>query len=183
MVSLKDIAKYWLYDLTVNYDNGHGEELEIKINGIKKGSRKDEVILLNDKVIPLYLHECQPNLRPLSQLIEEIEHNGERFVPIVELAKIGIDDSQYPDWSKIRIEEKDKHQIPLRLWFDCVNGRAYDFESWFFYLKGAFFVECHDEDVHYEVRNQEQLFQKLYEWHFWTGDQSFFKKGLLIEKK
>ncbi len=33
------------------------------------------------------------------------------------------------------------------------------------------------------INNQELLFQKLYEWHFWTGDQSLFKEDFLIEKK
>ena len=37
------------------------------------------------------IKEGKPLLRPLSQLIEEIHHNGEKFVPMVELEKIRKD--------------------------------------------------------------------------------------------
>ena len=32
------------------------------------------------------------------------------------------------------------------------------------------------------VHNQLQLFQKLYQWHFWLGDQSFFEDVIIIDK-
>jgi len=35
----------------------------------------------------LYISECKPILRPLSDLTKEIEHNGEKFVPIIRMVK------------------------------------------------------------------------------------------------
>jgi len=88
MLTLQDINKYWPHNLIVSYEDGHGSAQKIPVTGIKRSSRDGKVILLNDKITPLYLHECQPLLRPLSQLVEEIEHEGKKFVPIVELAKM-----------------------------------------------------------------------------------------------
>lgn len=39
--------------------------------------------------------DVKPLLRPLSQLTEEIEHNGERFVPMAKLLEIA-----YPQWMR-----------------------------------------------------------------------------------
>ena len=43
-----------------------------------KGSREKEMVSIED---------IKPILRPLSDLTKEIEHNGERFIPIIELYK------------------------------------------------------------------------------------------------
>jgi hypothetical protein len=63
------------------------------INGsLTRGYYRAISIGLNNKsfkVIQLnHLNDYKPILHPLSDLTKEIEHNGEKFVPIVELAKI-----------------------------------------------------------------------------------------------
>ena len=36
--------------------------------------------------VEVYIKDCKPLLRPLSDLIEEIEHKGEKFIPVDRLA-------------------------------------------------------------------------------------------------
>jgi regulatory protein YycH of two-component signal transduction system YycFG len=83
-------------------------------------------------------------LRPLSDLIKEIEINGEKFVPIVELAKLA-----YPDL----VWEFDR----TRAISEWNNELAY-----FFFNKNSFFA-CFFNN---SIPNQLDLFQRLFEWHF-----------------
>lgn len=80
-VELKHIAPYLPYGLKVASERGI----------------KDGTATLNNQAIShiaLYVrwNELQPILRPLSDLTKEIEHNGEKFVPIEELKEIFIKD-------------------------------------------------------------------------------------------
>jgi hypothetical protein len=68
--------------------------LTCKVRGSRKkytvdGLRWGKAVLIDRSSVTYYkqLNEVLPCLRPLSQLTEVIEHNGERFVPIIELAK------------------------------------------------------------------------------------------------
>lgn len=85
-----------------------------------------------------------PLLRPLSNLTKEIEIDGKKFVPIVELAKLA-----YPDlaWEFDR----------TRAISEWNSERAY-----FFFNKNSFFA-CFFNN---SIPNQLVLFQKLFEWHF-----------------
>ena len=86
----------------------------------------------------------KPILRPLSDLTKEIEINGEKFVPIVELAKIA-----YPDL----VWEFDR----TRAISEWKKKPAY-----FFFQKNSFFA-CLFNNA---IPNQIVLFNKLFEWHF-----------------
>lgn len=91
-------------------------------------------------------------LHPLSDLEKEIEHNREKFVPIVELAKISFPrcsnhdlTGDYVDMGLCYTFHFDKKEPT----FDC--RRSFDGKKW---------------DSNCFVPNQLQLFQKLFEWHF-----------------
>ncbi len=69
-LTIKEIAPYLPYDLEVLYKDRFVTDLTIHtINFILK-------------------EDCKLVLRPLSDLTKEIEHNGERFVPMIKLAEL-----------------------------------------------------------------------------------------------
>ena len=106
----------------------------------------------------------KPILRPLSDLTKPIEHNGETFVPIVELAKIA------------EIENSDtKATLSKLIGNDNLWGVRFNVENDDDYDK--FVVFGYDTifgfGVHYRpsmtinfVKNQIDLWLKLVEWHF-----------------
>ena len=88
----------------------------------------------------------KPILHPLSDLTKEIDHNGKKFVPMVELAKIS-----YPE-----------RYVSLFAYRDGIIKAEIDFEDYYvhLYFDGKDFVSDSS------IQNQFKLFQKLIEWHF-----------------
>lgn len=76
-LTIKELAPYLPYEIGV-----------AKEGFATQYFRADTFSSVYDAII---LHDFRPLLRPLSDLTSEIEHNGERFVPIVELNKIRRD--------------------------------------------------------------------------------------------
>jgi len=124
--------------------------------------------------------QWQPLLRPLSQLTETIEHNGERFVPIVKLRNFeNTNFSKYVDKDKIIAQLK-----------DIEIGSTSGEDGGTYYVK---FIEPYgnmeDGIIYFEyssqfdrfgkimqspmrkplgVGGQLQMFQMLHSWHFDT---------------
>ena len=114
-------------------------------------------------------------LRPLSQLTTEIEVNGEKFVPILELYKlsneynykIDIDYDFVESWGAGKIlkvyHNKEKTSYTEFIYNDL------KFRKDTRYNKGSF---CWGIDLPHnivapnEIYNQYELFQKLLSWHF-----------------
>ena len=170
-LTFKDIAKYLPYGLSVlNTMAVSTKDIPpIKIVGwdVRGSSLKMAFGIF------IGIEETKPILRPLSQLVEEIEHDGKKFVPMVELAK--MINYEFTNGYK-RLDYYNSQAIHEE---SVEFGLDYDYSGVSFYLiKGT-----NGGGDYLQVENQEALFQKLYEWHFWTGDQSYFEKGLLIEKK
>ena len=97
------------------------------------------------------INDCMPILRPLD-LTKEIEHGGEKFVPIVELAKIA---SSKLKWA---VAFKDGQ---------CYIGTdVYQKQYTFFYsvYEQSFYINSIRDMKH--TPYQFKLFQKLIEWHF-----------------
>lgn len=96
--------------------------------------------------------QLKPILHKLSDLTKEIEHNGEKFVPIIELAKIeGL--------SNIEIN------------IQCYGCFARKRTISFLYKNGCFIkgLICYEENEwvnDLNVNKQMQLLIKLIEWHF-----------------
>lgn len=105
-----------------------------------------------------YIDEIKPILRPISDLTKPCLEGFK--VPIVELAKIAYPDEE---WSL------DAHN-------NCVGAKdkyifAYEYNEYSFTL---------DTITDYAAPlSQLQLFQQLYKWHFWLGDQSEFGKSII----
>lgn len=87
-LELKHLAPYLPYGLKVGWNNIFHEMISLKSN-----ERCQLVDNFTDEIYGIKLVHIKPILRPLSDLIKEIEHNGERFVPLekleVEGANIG----------------------------------------------------------------------------------------------
>lgn len=127
------------------------------------GSRKKQMLSISD---------TKPILRPLSDLTKEIEVNGEKFVPMVELAKIAnLDTTEYKLSSsgnaygiRCNIENDDNSDKWEVLGFDLVNGF------------GHHYIPSKDWTI---VMNQFELYGKLYEWHF--DIHNLIERGLAVD--
>lgn len=86
----------------------------------------------------------KPHLLPISCLTKPLEHNGETFIPIVELAKIA-----FPD----RCWEIDGNGVAKAEYFDD------PIQFWYSHMAKGF---CNNWKPY--TPNQYQLFQKLAEW-------------------
>lgn len=91
---LKHLAPYLPYGLKIGFEGGeHTHDLV----GLQIG--KEGVMLIS----PFYdfgrasTQDCRPILRPLSDLTKEIEHNGERFVPLDEMHTIHYPEVHFGD--------------------------------------------------------------------------------------
>lgn len=94
----------------------------------------------------------KPILRNLSDLTREIEHNGEKFVPIVELAKISFPhSSNFGEWEYVELDELEKMHI-LQIQY---KSKSNDISPYTQYCIPA-------EAQKMSYRNV----QKLLEWHF-----------------
>lgn len=78
-VELKHLAPYLPYGLT-----GISKEQYFGIETVVGYSTygKEKSIELTTNIDAIIIEEFKPILRPLSDLTKEIEHNGEKFVPI-----------------------------------------------------------------------------------------------------
>jgi len=97
-----------------------------------------------------------PILHPLSDRTKEIEHNGEKFVPIVELARIATN-SNYEDWrvvDNMAVHSDDLYNFSIAPNCDMMLKKTFGWK---------------DFDI---CSSQMLLFQKLIEWHFNLMDKS-----------
>lgn len=83
-LTLEHLAPYLPYGLGIWFNTSKG----VKIHTMSANN-------IND--VLHYTTNYKPILRPLSDLTKEIEHNGEKFVPVNELA-INPDWIKFEDW-------------------------------------------------------------------------------------
>lgn len=121
------------------------------------------------------IYSLKPLLRPLSQLTEEIEHNGERFVPIIELFKLRtqVTGDKIADYyidnntAILRLEAQHLDEYEFRAFFEIdlePNEVMFSIatETW----KDEVMIR---EDVNL-CGNEMTMFEKLHEWHFDTAN-------------
>lgn len=106
-----------------------------------------------EDMAPLSISNYGLCLHPLSDLAKEIEHKGETFIPIVELARMAWKE---PLINKFKINNG-------TLWYNF-DGDEYYFE--FRPNKGFLFARMTPYESFMPIDNQLGLFQKLIEWHF-----------------
>lgn len=115
--------------------------------------------VLNWTKHPDYPTALTPILRPLRLLTEEIIHGGEKFVPIVELAK--LNDEDFTD--SIHVQTKCSESVFGVKYIDCAG-----LECVFAYRSSSIDFGLHtvsDKRFH-QICNTFYLYQKLFEWHF-----------------
>lgn len=172
-LELKHIAPYLPYELKCVltkddipkrlYVHTINEDVVEELRGIKYGK-----FLVGGNKIDVGEWNFKPLLRPLSDLTQEIEHNGERFVPIIELFK-------FHNKNSIRVFPSSEN-YELDHYSHCV---IYDDKNVFGYSNYGAFVAFTEGNNHLVV-NQNELFAKLYEWHFDVF--GLIEKGLAVRK-
>ena len=100
--------------------------------------------------------DYHPILHPLTDLTKEIEHKGERFVPIVELAKM----NRFIEDSNANHIITDTGAFIYKVYCDEYVDFAYDSKH------NCFSAFDKDSCVPILISNQLYLFLKLIEWHF-----------------
>jgi len=157
-LELKHLSAYLPYRLKVS-NNSFPDDINI-ITGLR-----DEKYFIDIQSKYAYgdIENCKPILRPLSDITKEIEVNGDKFVPIIELAKLYHTlGSLITHFSGVR------------------NDGIYGIQ-----------VNCHIENddrrfSYYQLKNEEFILsntyeeiQKLLSWHF--DIFNLIEKGLAID--
>ena len=101
-------------------------------------------------------------IRPFEDLIKPIEYRGETFVPIEEIAKLGMSEI---DNSITEISEK---IISVFGSAQCkVNRKIYNYKiGYWFYITDSFNMFSSDSDEVMSVFNQVQIVKNLIKWGF-----------------
>lgn len=117
--------------------------------------------------------DYSPMLRPISSLTKEIEHKGEKFVPIIEIAKL------YASTDNI---EAIKGAVTNFHYFKCYYGKS-DYQILIINdnLRGWFSYYFNDDEPNCGINivNEWEVRDKLFEWHFDVF--GLIKVGLAID--
>lgn len=124
------------------------------------------------------LSDIKPILRPLSDLIKEIEINGEKFVPIIEISKFLLGDRKVEDYGF----SENKHYYYCET-SDSINRQYCIFlEEYDLSLniskKNFKMLEDRKNNIR-ESYSQLEYYNMLYKWHFDVF--GLIKKGLAID--
>jgi len=165
-LEIKHLAPYLPYGLRVTKDDWNNSlELGIHPQGNFSSNSVDCQYVLRVKAKPL--------LHPLSKLTEEIDHNGETFIPAERLCAYGaegmLDINHEAAYKGKYTIEKSSDEFELTNILVKPTDNKY---SWLHITVG-------DDDVSFDVYfrtvngnvrgavlNQKMLFDKLHEWHF-----------------
>lgn len=153
-LTIEHLAPYLPYGLKVSVNN-----TEYKM------TCDDNIYHVTLSIIDTIEGLAKPILGPLSDLTKEIEHNGERFVPIEKL---------------LHIAQENLYGYKIDSLFKIISGESFSTEdSWAFIQhsergRNAIFYRQTNQFRWFEymvdgdiIRIDElALFQKLFEWHF-----------------
>jgi hypothetical protein len=120
-LELIHLTTYFPYNLRLaNYNNTHTGELKaintsfditISYNPKSDGENlRDNNLYYKDEL------QFKPILRPLSDLIKQIEIDGKKIIPIVELAKL-----EYPNYKKLMLLNKSETDYNYSIQFKTDN--------------------------------------------------------------
>lgn len=98
-------------------------------------------------------------LRPISDLVKEIEHDGVKFVPLVELAKIIHQKTDPNDLKCFSVMDNIGYYGIY-----CDWGIRFETNLMYYYEIKSWYLKCNG--THMAMFDHYKLFQKLFEWHF-----------------
>ncbi len=172
-MKLEHLAPYLPYELKIVWFNKKSKDI-YKIGFDSEIDFDNSIYPLSTLIFTINQGKelgWKPILRPLSDLTKEIEHNGEKFVPMLKLFELA--------WKMKYEGEEDKFD------FRDLLGNGYGaFELnrkiALVYRKKEFICTDWTSSEYYRVSNQLTMFQKLFEWHFDVF--GLIEKGLAIDK-
>lgn len=178
-LELKHLAPYLPYGLKLQYVVRE----KVEQIGIMKSisHNEDETNPTRVSISAMYNEEhiwmFKPLLRPLSQLTQEIEHNGENFVPLEVIARM-IE----PEYILIDKSTFDFNVINESIGYDQVFQLRYktDYDNY----KMVVMLNFHEKEKcfwHTERIIPFSCIEKLLEWHF--DIHNLIKNNLAIEIK
>lgn len=164
-LELKHIAPYLPYELS--YLNTLRNEVELLT-----------IYAFANYTALFRANNYKPILRPLSYLTKEIEHNGEKFVPIKNLISVIIDKTLLK-LQFIHIIENNNNL--------CI---VYKNQHGYYYTLGLFFSKELTLTIQFDVSNSlkrkgksfgvpYEIYEKLFEWHFDVF--GFIEQGLAVD--
>jgi len=143
---------------------------DVNLQDCKLGFDGNKQPYLMHENIPYYLDEIKPYKRSLSQLTQEIEHDGVRFVPMVELYKIAVNDifTYVPDFhvTMIAHAENTFGLVVKEVISGERNGFTLNYPTEYEYRFEFQLSLNNEQKSSFYNLNQFQLFQKLQQWHF-----------------
>ena len=152
-ITLKEWSAYLPYSLKVK-DEETTEVFEVA--GINPDG-----ILIHDNIdgsVEEYSSTIlKPILRDLSDLTKEIEHNGEKFVPIKRITK-----EYYDKDNETIFDDENKYKIISNKY--CYPSNGTKTSHWWLQYKPS--IISFDSQDNESCLMQYQLLQKLFEWHF-----------------
>lgn len=153
-LTIKEIAPYLPYGLkidTLKLENGYSIMTMCDKGGLSNISIGD--------VMDEYPY-TKPILRPLSDIAKEIEHNGEKFVPIIEIAKL---------YSSTNDVESIKGAVTNFHYFKCYYGKS-DYQILIINagLRGWFSYYFNDDEPNCGINivNEWEVRDKIFQWYF-----------------
>lgn len=158
-LELKHLAPYLPYGLKgIEYGNNVIHTLE-SIRYLKDFHYP--IVWRNDSDVTRSRIDCKPLLRPLPDLTKEIEHNGEKFVPMIKLFEIEFGHGLPYELHASRPE------VITNFTSATYKGAKYKTLS---FIDGNFSYSVLNGHLtiigHFTVKHQLELFNKLFEWHF-----------------
>ncbi|QWT88135.1 hypothetical protein KBP46_10035 [Chryseobacterium sp. PCH239] len=165
---LKIYSAYLPYDLEFEAFGRRGKINEIQL--------KPDFVLgldIDSHVRHFYPDSGLPILYDLSYLTKEIEHEGKKITPIVELAKLGTG-------------EQECGVTNGNLGTCYVNAKNEKKGFFIYHPEGYFIWQVGKNAEPMIVKNQLKLFQKLLEWHFnifSLPESEYINKATLTQKQ
>lgn len=173
--TLEDVCNYFPHGVryTSPNDEGYGFELSTIDN---VGQISSSNLAEQDVDVVENIEDVTFILRPISQMFQIIEHDGETFIPIERLAKAAIKDFKLDKIAFSKNQDENKTS-------GAILGTTPHIDILFAYdLQRGFFIQYQDS-AEQTPDNTPELKQMLHKWHFWLGDQDSFNMGLIIIKK
>lgn len=169
-LELKHLSQYLPHKVSMIF-NKSGRIIEL--GGIQQTDSGN--IIYIDKQGRFYeatIWDFKPILRPLSDLTKEIEHNGERVVPLIELAKLtepnlnNIVSCKTSNWGSGSMTDLETVTYDLKWILETTNMGDLEYQFSYWPNLNRFSKRDNTSQRPLGVSNQLRMFEKLFEWHF-----------------